>query len=238
MNNYLIEYRFRGRAKIQIRQMIFKLDNKFHLGILGSKNPIPHITFAGPFKTNNEAKLVTDFTALCKSTPICAFKVNGFGYFKNTGVVYINIIPSRKLDEFRWNLAQKLMPYCKLSDFDYEREFKFHATLAMKLDPPDFTSVKNYIETQDPPKFKYSLIRATILKKGKILHEYDFLQRRLLTRHQLLDRKIFAKTMKLLNDYLNGHYDPDKAFVMKTTVSKAISFGIIARIKKVFNKFF
>ena len=169
MTHYLIEYRFQGRAKLDIRQMIFKLDNKFHLGILKSKRPIPHITFTGPLTTNNEARLVRDFTSLCKSTYFCSFKVNGFGHFKNSRVVYIDIVPSQKLDEFRWNLAQKLMPYCTLRDFDYKREFKFHATLAMNLDHQDFTSVKNYIETQDPPKFKHYLIRAYHFKKWQNL---------------------------------------------------------------------
>ena len=246
MTHYLIEYRFQGRAKIEIRQMIFNLDNKFHLGILNSKNPIPHITLAGPLTTNNEARLIRDFTALCKSTPFCSFKVNGFGNFKDSRVVYIDIVPSQKLDEFRWNLAQKLRPYCTLRDFDYKKDFEYHATLAMKLDHQDFRSVKNHIEKQNSPKYRHFLIRVTLIKNQKILYEYDFLQRRLLNRTNALDRNVLAKTMKLLNDFFEGKYNPDRTLDTrsaqvnhnKTSVYKSNNSGIINRIKKFFSKIF
>jgi len=246
MTHYLIEYRFQGRAKAEIRQMISELDNRFHLGILKSKRAIPHISLAGPLTTNNEARLIKDFTALCKSTPFCSFNINGFENFKDSRVVYIKIVPSPQLDKFRWDLSQKLAPYCTLRDFDYNRDFKFHATLAMKLDHQDFCSVKSFIERQNPPNFKQFLIRATIIKNNKIMYEYDFLQRKLLNRSDALDRKILAKTMKLLNDFFKGKFDPDRIFDtrfttenhQKKTADKANNLGIINRIKKIFGEFF
>jgi hypothetical protein len=152
--------------------------------------------------------LIKDFTTLCQSTPFCSFKVNGFGHFKDSRVVYIDIVPSETLNVFRWNLSQKLKTYCTLRDFDYKKDFEYHATLAMRLDHQDFRAIKSYIEKRDPPKFKHYLIRATILKNSKILCEYDFLQRKLLNRSNALDRKKLAKTMSLLADFFKCKCDP------------------------------
>jgi hypothetical protein len=209
MTHYLIEYRFQGKAKSEIKQMIFDLDKKFHLGFVKSKK-IPHISFAGPLATNDETRLIKDFISLCKNTQFCSFKVDGFGFFERTKVVYINIIPSEKLEKFRWALSQKIMKYCTLRDFDYKKDFEFHATLAMKLDDQNFLAIKRYIEHQNSPQFKHFLIRATIIKNSRILCEYDFLQRRVLTREEALSRGQLAITMKLLNDFFEGNYDPNQ----------------------------
>jgi len=239
MTHYLIEYRFQGKVKAEIKQMIFTLDKKFHLGL--SNKPIPHISFAGPLSTNDETRLIKDFTLLCKNTPFCSFKVDGFGFFERTKVVYINIVPSEKLENFRWALSQKIMKYCTLRDFDYKKDFEFHATLAMKLGDRDFFAIKKYIEYQNSPQFKHFLIRATIIKNSRILCEYDFLQRRMLTREEALSRGQLAKTMKLLNDFFEGNFDPDEK--MKSPSYKpnhkkpeTKKSGIIEKIKKIVKK--
>lgn len=241
MTHYLIEYRFQGKAKTEIKQMIISLDKIFHLGL--SNKPIPHISFAGPLATNDEARLVKDFTLLCKNTPFCSFKVDGFGFFERTKVVYININPSEKLNDFRWELAKKIMKYCTLRDFDYKVDFTFHATLAMKLDNQDFLRIKKYIEHQNSPKYKHFLIRATIIKNSRILCEYDFLQRRLLTREEALNKNQLTITMKLLNDFFEGNFDPDgkkkspssKSNHKKQETKKS---SILEKIKKIVKKVF
>lgn len=210
MTHYLIEYRFLGKAQSEIRKMIYELDYKCRLRFFSSKRPIPHITFSGPLTTNNESRLVRDFTELCKVTPFCSFKMKGFGVFENPRVAFINIVPNEGLKEFRWTLAQHLMPYCTLRGFDYKKDFKFHATLKMGLNHEQFRSVKFYINMQEPPIYNHFLIRATIIKNQKILCEYDFLQKRLLSRHEALDKKQYAKTMKLLHDFFDGKYDPNR----------------------------
>ena len=114
MASYLIEHRFQGKFKTEIKQLIIDLDNKFNLGLFQPNTPIPHISLVGPFTTNNEARLIQNFTEVCKSTPFCRFKINGFGYFKDNRVVYVDINPAgEKLKEFRWNLVQKLKPNCE-----------------------------------------------------------------------------------------------------------------------------
>ena len=202
MTHYLIEFRFHGRAKAEIKTMIHGLNRKFHVNTGRFRRPVPHISLAGPFTTGSQNQLVRDFRSICETTPFCSFKVQGFGTFPHTRVVFIDIKPSEKLKEFRWRLAQNLGSYCRLKDFDYKEDFEFHATLAMKLSPSQFSTVKDYVEILDPPKYKQFLLRATLIKNSKILYEYDFLQRRMLSRSEAKSRTGMAQTKKLLEDFL------------------------------------
>ncbi|KUK99016.1 MAG: hypothetical protein XE10_1920 [Methanoculleus marisnigri] len=207
--NYLIEYRFQGSSKHDIRRMILRLTNKFHLHYAQPKRPVPHITLVGGFTTNDEKQLVKDFASHCAATPLCRFTVDGFGYFHDPRVVFIDINPSDKLKQFRWNLAQRLKRYCNLKSYDYQEEFAFHATLALRLGASDFIKVKRYIDSQSKPKYKHYMLRATLLRNGKILYEYDFLQRRLLNRNEALDKRLLSRTFQLLDDFFKGSYDPN-----------------------------
>jgi 2'-5' RNA ligase len=205
---YLIEYRFQGSSKYEIRGMIDHLKKKFHLPSFGKT--VPHITLVGGFTTDSESRLIKDFVSICSKTPLCKYTVDGFGYFENeTGVIFIDIKPNENLKTFRWTLAQKLTPYCKLKKFDYNQDFKFHATLAMNLNDRNFTRLKKYIDTQPEPKYKQVLIRVTILKNSRILCEYDFLQRRLLNRNEALSKRELSKTLHLVKEFFDRYYDPN-----------------------------
>jgi len=227
MNNYLIEFRFQGKAKNKIRQLIYQIDKKFSLGITGYKRSIPHITLCGSISTDNESKLIKDFIRICSETPMPYFEINGYGFFDANNVVFVDIIPSDKLDNFRWNLSKNLQPYCQLSPYDYNENFNFHATLAKDLADQKFVQIKKFVLSLKKSKFMHIVIRVTLLKNGKILKEYDFLLRKSLNQKQALDSKIYKRTMKFLKNYFNGTYDPDKKI-------KGISFidRIIQTLKK------
>jgi 2'-5' RNA ligase len=207
--HYLIEYRFQGSLKYDIREMIHHLEKKFHLS--SSHKPVPHITLCGGFTAKNEKLLIKDFVSICSSTPLCKYTIDGYGYFENeTGVIFINVKPNENLKQFRWTLAQKLSNHCQLREFDYKQDFKFHATLAMNLKDCDFSRIKRYIDSKPEPQFKQILIRVTILKNSKILCEYDFLQRRLLNRNEALSKSELTKTFSLLDEFFKGKYNPNE----------------------------
>ena len=231
--HYLIEYRFQGSSKYEIRKMIYHLEKKFHLPQFGKK--VPHITLAGGFTTDNERKLVKDFVSVCSRTPLCKFTIDGFGYFENeTGVIFINIKPNENLKEFRWDLAQTLCKYCKLKGFDYNQDFKFHATLAMNLKDRDFSKIKKYIDEYPEPQYKQVLIRATLLKNSRILYEYDFLQKRLLNRSEALSKRELTKTFQLLEDYFKGKYNPNAVLIPEEIVEEGSWLSKIPIIGKLF----
>ena len=85
MIHYLIEFRFHGKAKYEIKKLIFEINKKFNLDY---KKAIPHITLAGPFYTNNEKKLIKDFNNLCSESPLINFEIDGFSTFEQKKVVF------------------------------------------------------------------------------------------------------------------------------------------------------
>ena len=210
MDQYLIEFRFSGKAKHEIKRQILCIHKKFNLGYTSKKRPVPHITLAGPIQTHNESRLINDFRRLCEKTPVPIFKINGYDFFNDTRVVYINIEPDKTLDNFRWNLSKSLCEYCNLSSYDYHQKFEYHATLAFKLDRSAFERIKKYVVTLKKPKKTQFLLRVTLLKNSKILYEYDFMQRKMLNRQQALSRREYEKTMKLMHNFFNGEYDPNR----------------------------
>ena len=178
MTHYLIDIRLMGSVKHQIRNLSNHLSEKFNLG---DKRVIPHITLAGPFSTHNEKKLIVDFTRICtnqKESP--KYEVGSYGFFDDSKVVYVTITPDENLKQFRYQLSQALSPYCSLRKYDLDSadEFRFHSTLAMKLDWLTFQRIKWHFRGQKSVIYRHHPIRATLLRNSKILCEYDFIQDR------------------------------------------------------------
>jgi hypothetical protein len=139
-------------------------------------------------------------------------KVNGFGTFDSNRVVFVDIDASDRLNEFRLELVNAIRPYCRLQPHDKRAEkerFGYHSTLAMNLDHNEFESIKRYIANKPKPQFGQIILRVTLLKRAKILREYDFIQRQLLDRRQALDRRIFRNSIELLQRFMRGEYNPD-----------------------------
>jgi len=195
MFNYLIQFRFYGNAKYNIRKLIYDINGRF--GLIRER-AVPHITLVGPFCTYDENRLIRDFNCLCAKSHLMEFEISGFSTFKENKVIYLDVKPSKELDRYRWNLSQTLSPYCQLSSFDNERDFAFHTTIAMRLSNAKFEEIKNYIKRMSKINFKYLMIRATLLKGGIILREYDFFLRRSLDRRLAKDKKMLARTLSLL----------------------------------------
>ena len=223
MVHYLIEFRFHGKANYEIKRLVYEINRRFRLGY---KRAIPHITLAGPFYTNDERRLIGDFNRLCTKSPLMNFEVDDFSVFEDSKVIFLDVKPSKELEEFRWNLSQALKPYCQLRQFDYKRDFAFHVAIAMKLPEDTFLSIRDYIKEKSKLNFKYVMARATLLKGGFILREYDFLLRRPLIRRLAKDKRVYAQTLDLLKSYFENKFNPnefigerirveDKSFVEK-----------------------
>lgn len=184
MTHYLIDIRLMGPVKNRIGRLSRELQEKFRLG----KNlVVPHITLAGPFGTSDENRLIADFSRVCTvQTEMPRYDVGGYGFFPDTRVIYVSILPDETLRQFRYALAQTIRPYCSLRSYDLDsaEDFQFHATLAMKLDWLTFYRIKWHFKNQEPVVYRHHPIRVTLLKNSRILCEYDFVQGRMLTRSQ------------------------------------------------------
>ncbi|MFA6362820.1 2'-5' RNA ligase family protein [Methanoregula sp.] len=207
MAHYLIDIRMMGSVKHQISLLSHQLDGKFNLK---NKLVIPHITLAGPFSTTNEETLVEDFMRICTNQmEIPKYEVGGYGFFPDTRVVYVTITPDEALKQFRYQLARAISPYCSLRDYDLDSadNFKFHATLAMKLDWLTFQRIKWYIRGQEGVIYRHHPIRATLLKNSRILCEYDFVQERMLSRAQAQNRATRKRDFDMLKVWDDGSWE-------------------------------
>jgi 2'-5' RNA ligase len=207
MTRYLIDIRLMGSVKHQIRTLSDRLEEKFSLG---NKQVAPHITLAGPFSTKNEEKLVEDFTRVCSDQKeVPKYEVGGYGFFDDTRVVFVTITPDETLKQFRYQLSRVISPYCSLRDYDLDSAdtFRFHATLAMKLDLLTFLRIKWYFRGQEHVIYRHHPIRATLLRNAKILCEYDFIQNRMLSRAQALSRATMKRDFDILKLWADGSWE-------------------------------
>ena len=201
MNHYLIEFRFFGKSKTEIRNLIWDVNKRFH--VRPRHRPVPHISLVGPFNTTDERRLVDDFKNICEKQDLMHFNVVGFDTFENNRVIFLDIQPDKKMEMFRKDLSTTLQRYCKLKPYDLEEKFSFHATIAMKLYPSKFEQVKRYISKKTKPNYKHVLLRATLIKNQIILCEYDFLLKKLLNRREAKSRTILSYTFNKLEKYLD-----------------------------------
>ncbi len=207
MTHYLIDIRLMGSVKDQIRNLSNHLQEKFNLG---NKRVIPHITLVGPFSTCNEKKLVEDFTRICMNQKeIPKYEVGSYGFFDDSKVIYVTITPDENLKQFRYQLSQAISPYCSLRKYDLDSadEFRFHSTLAMKLDWLTFQRIKWYFRGQESVVYRHHPIRATLLRNSKILCEYDFIQSRMLSRSQALSRATMMRDFDILKLWADGSWE-------------------------------
>lgn len=195
---YYIQFRFISTTKGKIRQLISELNTRFHLK---HEREVPHITLAGPFHTSDENRLTQTFHEICNNSPLMHFKVNGFGFFDEKRVVFLTVQPDQALDGFRRKLFRSLQSFNRLSTYDYNKEFDFHATIKKNLPADVFNDMKHFLQTKEL-NFNHLMVRCTLLKNGFILREYDFLLRRLLDRQMALNKDLLRMTMYQLKIHL------------------------------------
>jgi 2'-5' RNA ligase len=197
MPHYLIEFRFHGYAKKYLKRRIFEVARRFHVRGVTRKRPVPHISLAGPFETRDIKRVVRDVESVAKNYDFVNFKLKGFGYFNNPNgkVIYADIEPSKELEELRWELAKRLMKYAELKEWDKDKKFSFHATIAFKDIDRKFPQIWRYLQNIEIPNINQYLLRIAILRNGKILYEFDLMLKRLLNRREALSKRIWKKTI-------------------------------------------
>lgn len=192
MTHYLIEIRYFGKAKYQVKSIIKDVDNKFKLK---KCRKVPHITLIQPFKTNKQKWLVSDFKNICSKQKTMTFSIEGIGVFPFF-VVFAKVKPDEELLAFRKRLLTKLRKYCNI--ISVNRSFKPHTTIALRMGFFKFFKIWIYLKSKLNITFTNQVMRATLLRDGKILYEYDFLKKKLLNRNQALSKKNLSRTFKAL----------------------------------------
>ena len=200
---FLIEIRIMGELKEVSRKLIYDIHHKFHVRGSVKQRPVPHITLFGPFRCRNLHDVINAIGQVGSSYSELHYQVDGFDYFElkkkflfittdvKKNVIYLKIEPSKELQDFRYDLAKKLL---KISDSvnvdnDSKEKFHFHATIAMKDIDKKFDSIWEYLKNYEI-KMKAVCFRITLLREGKIMYEYELPTKRLLNRSQVIKRRI------------------------------------------------
>ena len=192
--SYLIEFRFSGYAKETIKELKNNISRNFQVT---RKKIVPHITLVGPLRIGDEEILIDTVNEVCKKYELVKFNLDGFDNFENR-VIYVKIKPSEELKKLRSELAEKLEKFCELSEYDFDKNFTFHATLVLKDISRKFDKIWEYLQTWKIPEMDQYVLRVTILRNSRILAEYDLLQRKMLNRKEALDKDTYHKTIKKL----------------------------------------
>ena len=197
MQDYLIEFRFSGGAKEAIKELKDSISRNYHVT---RKKIVPHITLVGPLYTKDEKRLVKEISNVAKRYELVKFKLVGFDSFENR-VIYVKIKPSEELKKLRLEMVEKLQKFCDLSGHDYEEDFTFHATVVLNDIQRKFDRISEFLQTWKIPEIEQYVLRITVIgRHSRILCEYDLMLRKPLNRSEALDRDIFKKTIKKLNE--------------------------------------
>jgi len=87
MTHYLIEFRFSGKAKGILKDIIYTISKTYHVKGVTRKKVVPHISLAGPLYTKDQKKLVKEFQNIVKKYDCVSFKLDGFDKFERENKV-------------------------------------------------------------------------------------------------------------------------------------------------------
>ncbi len=200
---YHIGIRLHGEAKEYIRSLANQLNLEFK-DEETEKRIVPHVTLLRPFLCYSENKLISLFNETLSKTPLPIYlQFQGFGVFRNRpSVFYADIEQNGRVDELARSLETNLneiIAYANpqiSSSKDMTR--KFHATIISGDDEGLERRINELVRKKGFKPINHPVVRVYLLQHPEkiILREYDFYQRRSLTRQEALDSNLFLKTLK------------------------------------------
>ena len=171
---YLIEVRTGGHLKQRLREIMHDVADEF--GVRGTVDPraVPHISLFGPYDTNNGPEVKHRLTDIFEEFNSVPYRVDGFGSFPDTKVVYANVVPSPELRSLRRSISRQLRPICEsYPSYDQDWFYKFHITIAFRDVGEQFNDIRQYVRGQYNPQFDAYATRVSNLDGRSMLWEYD-----------------------------------------------------------------
>ena len=202
MANFYIEFRMHGYAKAYVKRLIWSVAKKFRVKGVIRKRVVPHIGLYGEGKTDDIQKVVSAVERVGRKYTLVPFKIKGFGYFdKPHKVIYLDISPSKELEELRWELSQELSKVSSYQSQDRHRKFEFHGTIAFKDIDNKFNRIWSYIKNKEEADINQYLLRITVIgARRRMVCEYDLVLKKLLNREQAVSRYWWRKTVNKLRE--------------------------------------
>jgi len=198
---YFVEVRLMGGLKQYLRAITYDVANEF--GVQGAvrSRPVPHITLFGPYDTSRGSAAKRAVRDVCSQFDTVPFRLNGFDHFRDD-VVYVDVQPAPELCQLRRQLADRLRPIATdYQPHDVSKHYQFHITVAKNDIRPQFDEIWSYVTDEFDPSGNQYALRVTSLDSRRIMHEYDLLQGRLLSREEALSERHWERTKELLAEH-------------------------------------
>lgn len=182
---YFIEIWLRDSAKDFIRSLSDKDAEEKH----------PHITLVRPFFTDNLREVQKKLVNYCEVFDPIPFYLEGFGTFKNEETVHYIHVKSKKLLGFNNGLEKVISPFVNFdTNLNPGGEKILHAKIYSKK---EFESI---------PKMNQYMLWVTLLKNNNIIFSYDFVNKRILSRDESLNKELWNETRKKFNENQDNYY--------------------------------
>jgi calcineurin-like phosphoesterase family protein/uncharacterized protein YkwD len=199
-----------GPGKMKLKMIISDINKK--LGF-GNFSTVPHLSLYGDFHTHNVEQVKELMYNIGSKYGYLPFVIDGCDLKqvpKGGYCLALRVLPSESLKTIRNELVgslEKLAPSGKYWDTE-DYEHWFHITVKnnihyLKFDVKDGKMIKNDESTSNDLDIRYpylpmAALRLTLLNDSrKIMYEYDFMQKRLMTRSEALDREGWEKTLEI-----------------------------------------
>lgn len=198
MATYLVEIRTGGDLKSELRGIINRIASKFNARKLVRSHYVPHVTLFGTFDTNQEKKVLARIRDICTDYDAIPYTVTGFDHFDKK-TIYADVHTSRKLRELRYRLSQELRPVTHgWKNYDEEKWFKFHSTVARDVREPQFSDIWKYVQSEENIHHEKYVKRVTLIRNSRIVKEYSVPQGRFLSSNTATSKPAWMRDGELL----------------------------------------
>ncbi|MFH1257325.1 MAG: 2'-5' RNA ligase family protein [Candidatus Micrarchaeota archaeon] len=219
---YLIQFRLFGDSKRFASEISKDISRRFGIKQAARRGHPAHVTLFGPFSSEDEKNLTIEFGSFCKKLGLIKYRLSGFDNIDKE-VIFLDVEPSEDLKEMRHNLAQHFMKFTRgYPIWDAGRDFIFHTTLTKDFGNK-FNQIWSHLSKVHAPKFDQYLLRITLLRRGRILSEYDLIQRKMLDREAALSREELRRTISAVNE-IRKNGGKRKQVVFKEDGSRKVYF--------------
>ena len=175
---FYVDFRLHGYAKEYAKWARARAHREARrLGIREQKGrrPVSHITLFGPAETNNLRQVIREVERIGSKYTLIPFKIDGVSCFDEPNkVIYLDVDPSPKLEQFWRQLAESLIWLStKYTEWDTKQRYKFHLTIGMFTTHDDskfdrlYTYAENHCKLENFRQHKASILDklANIIKK-------------------------------------------------------------------------
>jgi len=198
---YQVELRFAGYARECVRGLIFAASRRFGLRGVNRNNAVPRLTVFGPFTAFDDQKVMESVVEAASRFKLVTYNVRGFDHYsggrswllfnQHMNVIYLDVQPSQELLDLRRCLADMLGQ--APNDAESGELYKFHAAVPFRNLGGKFDRVWSYLKENEEPNLLQRLVRVNVLKNGRLMCEYDFVNKKLTVMEKSVNSRLMVR---------------------------------------------